>query len=498
MDFLKYVAKRSHLAGLATGTLLLVTSGFVFHYMGQANKLSVLNEGVSTCFGRVKNSYTAKLLGDAKSIYLSKDFMTTTEECFGETLASLAHDFTIALSDTEKLLNTVSSDSHWFHQKLTSEDAKMVGTVTVSNYGSRFNTIESNVSKIHSGLETYKAGVLKKMNTGKVLFTTFILIGMSLLVWETWRKILFTRRREEIERRALEELNEKGGRVSSVIDSIVSEALISAKFEKTADLFINFHEDSFVDRAQVDDAGTVKFVTGDNKENWEEQIEQAWTESEKDTDSEYVVPRRSQIQAEAVDCEDIHLDHVLSRVVNLMSSRLFTKGIMMDFDIPEDVYVKAEEEALEQVFYHLFSQSLKGLEEKEGKKKIKFTLKKLGGSVLLEMKSNGQAFSDEFIRYESGLGTIEDAPEANAAELEICKEFMTDFGGKVMFENIYSGKGKSKGTMIKLLFATGNAVNVATDEDKTGELVDLKRGTKREILEQINQMSGEGAIDSEA
>jgi len=496
MDFLKYVAKRSHLAGLATGTLLLVTSGFVFHYMGQADKLSVLNEGVSTCFGRVKNSYTAKLLGDAKSMYLSKDFMATTEECFGETLASLTDNFAIALADTEKVLNTVSSDSHWFHQKLTSEDAKMVGSVTVSNYGSRFNTIESNVSKIQSEIETYKSSVQNKMNTGKVLFTTFILIGMSLLVWETWRKILFARRREDIERRALEELNEKGGRISSAIDSIVSEALVSAKFEKTADLFLNFHEGSFVDRAQVDDAGIVKFVTGDNKQNWEEQIEQAWTESENDSD--YVVPRRSQIQAEAVDCEDIHLDHVLSRVVNLMSSRLFTKGIMMDFDIPEDIYVKAEEEALEQVFYHLFSQSLKGLEEKEGKKKIKFTLKKLGGSVLLEMKSNGQAFSDEFIRYESGIGSIEDAPEANAAELEICKEFMADFGGKVMFENIYSGKGKSKGTMIKLLFTAGNAIDAATEEEKSGELVDLKRGTKREILEQINQMNAESSVEPEA
>lgn len=486
MDFLKYVAKRSHLVGLATGTLLLVTSGFVFHHMGQADKLSVLNEGVSTCFGRLKNSYTAKLLGDAKSVYLSKDFMATTEECFGETLSSLTDNFETVLSDTEKTLNTVSSDSHWFHQKLVSEDAKMVGTVTVSNYGSRFNTIEENVIKIQTAIEEYRQSVQAKMTTGKAIFIALILIGMSFLVWETWRKILFARRREDIERRALEELNERGGRTSSAIGSIVAEALASSKFEKTADLFMNFHEGTFVDRAGVDNAGTVKFVTGDDQNVWEEQIEQAWSESEEKPE---IVSRRDQITTEALDCSDVHLDNVLSKVVNLMSSRLFTKGIVMDFDIPEDVYVRAEEEALEQVFYHLFAQNLKGLEEIEGQKKIKISMKKLGGSVLLEMKSNGTGFSNEFIRYESGIGSINEAPEANAAELAICKEFMNDFGGKVMFENIYTDGGNANGTMIKLLFVS--------TQDKKGSLVDLKRGTKREILQQLNEMREEKSLDNE-
>ncbi len=486
MDFLKYVAKRSHLAGLATATLLLVTSGFVFHYMGQADKLSVLNDGISTCFGRVKNSYTAKLLGDAKSMYLSQDFMATTEECFGETLASLSENFEIALADTEKILNTVSSDSHWFHQKLVSEEAKMVGTMTVSNYGSRFNTIEDNIGKIQTQLDTYRQSVQSKMNTGKTLFITFILIGMAFLVWETWRKIIFARRREEIERRALEELNEKGGRTSAAIGSIVSEALALSKFEKTTDLFINFHEDTFVDQVQVDNHGAVKFVTGNDQRGWEQQIENAWNESE---NKETVQSRREQISGDAVDCDDVHLDHVLSRVVNLMSSRLFTKGIMMDFDIPEDVYVRAEEEALEQVFYHLFAQNLKGLEEREGNKNIKISMKKLGGSVLLEMSSNGKEFSNEFIRYESGIGSIQDAPEANAAELEICKEFMNDFGGKVMFENIYSNEGQAEGTLIKLLFVSS--------AEKRGSLVDLKRGTKKEIMEQINQAREEKTYEPE-
>ncbi|TNF32007.1 MAG: hypothetical protein EP319_00540 [Deltaproteobacteria bacterium] len=478
MDFLKYVAKRSHLVGLATATLLLVTSSFVFHYMGQADKLSVLNEGISTCFARVKNSYTAKLLGDGKSLYLSNDFMATTEECFGETLASLNQDFETTLSDTEKILNTVSSDSHWFHQKLVSEEAKMVGAVTVSNYGSRFVTIEENVSKIQSQIEGYKQTVQKKMNAGKAIFIGLILVGMAFMVWETWRKILFSRRRDEIERRALEELNEKGGRTSAAIGALVSEALVVNNFQKTADLFMNFHEDIFTDNIQVDNTGTVKFVTGDDQNSWEQQIEKAWTDSETE-DTAAAFTRRGTTSTEPVNCDDVHLDHVLSRVVNLMSSRLFTKGIVMDFDIPEDVYVRAEEEALEQVFYHLLAQNLKGLEQRDGRKNIKISLKKLGGSVLLEMRSNGKEFSNEFIRFESGIGSIQDAPEANAAELEICKEFMNDFGGKVMFENIYSANGNAEGTTIKLLFVSAS--------EKKGSLVDLKRGTKKDILEQINQ-----------
>ena len=328
-----------------------------------------MNEGVSTCFGRVKNSYTAKLLGDVNSIYLSNEFLATSEECFGETLSSLVENFETVLSDTEKTLNTVSSDSHWFHQKLVSEEAKMVGGITVSNYGSRFNSIEENIVKIQSELEEYRQGVLAKISNGKIIFIFLILTAMSFLIWETWRKILFKRRREDIERRALEELNERGGRASSAIGSIVAEALATSKFKQTADLFINFHEDTFVDRADTNDFGTVKFVTGDDQNVWKKQIEQAWSESEEKIE---LVERRDKFIAEAVECSDIHLDHVLSKVVNLMSSRLFTKGIVMDFDVPEDVYVRAEEEALEQVFYHLLAQNLKGFEDIEFQRSLKF------------------------------------------------------------------------------------------------------------------------------
>ncbi|MCO4794097.1 MAG: HAMP domain-containing histidine kinase [Bacteriovoracaceae bacterium] len=474
MDFLKYVAKRSHLAGLALGSLLLLTSGFVFNYMSEVNSLSVLKEGISTCFGRVKNSYTAKLLGDGKSTYLNSSFMATTEECFGETLASLGASFEATLSNSEKVLNTISSDSHWFHQKLGSEEAKLVGQlVTVSNYGARFNTIESNVNKVIGGIESYQSSVQKKLVTGKILFVSFIVLSMALLAWETWRKILLFRRREDIEKRALEELNEKGGRTSSIVGTLVSEALAETRFDKTTDLFMNFHENSIFTKEQTE-SKNISFVTGENRQEWEAQIDKVWNRSDDEKEITTNVDKTSDI---TVDCSDVHIDNTLSKIVNLMSSRLFTKGIILDLDVTEDIYVKADEEALEQVFYHLFFQSLKGLEDAVGEKRIAIKLKKLGGSILVEMESNGSGFSNEFIRYETGLGSLNEAPEANATELEICKQFMADFGGKVMFENIQDPRGKVRGSRIKLLF-----IGVS---DRKSALVDLKRGTKKEILDQL-------------
>ena len=101
------------LAGLAS--LVIVSVGIQNNSI-KTQELSTLKGGLQTCFTRLHNSYTARLLG-SDSQYLSSGFTETTEECLGETIhtyETLAMDNTIILDD----LNTLANDANWFHQKI--------------------------------------------------------------------------------------------------------------------------------------------------------------------------------------------------------------------------------------------------------------------------------------------------------------------------------------------------------------------------------------------
>ena len=64
---------------------LVVLSGFSFKYSAQNMQgLTVVGDGLQTCFNRVQQSFTARLLGQGGSNYLDTDFLVNTENCFGE------------------------------------------------------------------------------------------------------------------------------------------------------------------------------------------------------------------------------------------------------------------------------------------------------------------------------------------------------------------------------------------------------------------------------
>jgi hypothetical protein len=53
----------------------------------KSQKIATLQEGLQTCFTRVHNTLTARLMSSFNSQYLSEGFTGVTEECFGETVS---------------------------------------------------------------------------------------------------------------------------------------------------------------------------------------------------------------------------------------------------------------------------------------------------------------------------------------------------------------------------------------------------------------------------
>ena len=239
------------------------------------------------------------------------------------------------------------------------------------------------------------------------------------------------------------------------------------------------------------------FNTGSKQQNIEQEIENAWEMGDVATDDKVRTSELNKqyenIYADKLDI--VHLDNVLAKVVSLTSSRLFTRGIVLEFDIDEELYVYAEEESLEQVFYHVFTNAFKDLENKPGMKKIKVNVRSLGGSLLISFEDNGLSFSNEFMKQESGLLGLEGKAITVSTELEICRMFMNEFGGSVLFENAFDADNNPVGKKVKLVFKTArkptdNVVDRDLGENVEAGLSMVRKTTKKDFRAELeNKLS---------
>ena len=71
---------------------------------------------------------------------------------------------------------------------------------------------------------------------------------------------------------------------------------------------------------------------------------------------------------------------------------------------------------------------------------------------------------------------------------------MEEFGGKINFENITNEMELVVGGKVQLVFRAGektDSVDSEATDSKSGKKVSVQKGTKREILQQFNQPSGQ-------
>lgn len=82
------------------------------------NSFNTAQSGIGICFQRVTQSFTALMIGDLKSNYISKNFNSMTSECFEDVeqaTKGLVESSHIAL----KTLNSLRSDLHWFDNQVS-------------------------------------------------------------------------------------------------------------------------------------------------------------------------------------------------------------------------------------------------------------------------------------------------------------------------------------------------------------------------------------------
>lgn len=411
---------------------------------GRINSLYTLQDGVQTCFGRLSQSYTAKIINDRLSQYLSNDFMKTTEDCFSEALTMTREKMSYVSRQVEEELNTLAEDAHWYHEKLNARSDAGLNpvpqSVILANLGSRFQKLEQKRNQLIEVIDQNRATLISRndyVSWAFFLLAPIVLLFSGLRMWKEWA-------REE----TAQESNE-----------IIAE------------------QTPIIAQTQVDRAGPVVSVAPQAGAEALKKIDKMWEEFNRE-DAQTIVEDEAQ---ESTDNQVVNLSDAFTQVMDILSSKIFTTGIQVDFEIDQELRVLAKNEALEQIIYHVMMNSINSYDYEHNSKSLKVTTKKLGGTLLVSFIDRGRGFNKDFLKSLALGNSISNDPQH--LELMICRELVKEFQGLISFENMAHKNGEILGSKVELVLRIDPAY---LDETKKSKLVSLVRGKKRDVIKRLS------------
>lgn len=443
-------------------------------------RITNFESGIQTCFSRVNQTYTAKLLDETTSNYLTQNFQNLTEECFAEGILNVEESFKTELALVAKKLSTLASNVHWFHEDVLSPgSARAIAGASESegrDVGSRFEKIESTKDEILENTDQYKTELSAALNKQKNFFfvtaTLLVMIMISEFLSTTRRRLANFAREKEAEA----ELLDNNGVASVKVDEIIKTALEQNDLVNCSKLFSNYHTEKSSDLANMKGKFTLEsLITPASIQNGaavNEKIDKIWND-----DSIGVSADKS----EGKMLVDLNLEQVSSAVIDLLAEKLFSQGVQLDTKIPENLMIKGRAEDLEQVLYHLMNYAINSSLSGNTEKNISIFAHKLGDIVAFDLLHSGLGFDEQILKQRAGLSQGSTTLDI---DLQICQTLLEEIEAKVQLDNKLNQNGQVIGGRVKIIFKAG---------ESSARLVDLKKGSKKEILASINaQASSNG------
>lgn len=450
------------------GSLALLCGVLFFTYNLQENssklkRATTLESGIQTCFSRVNQTYTAKLLNDQNSQYLTQNFQSLTEECFAEGILNVEESLKTDLPIVAKKLSTLASNVHWFHEDslLPANSANALAATDESrNIGSRFEMIENTKDEVLETAEAFKTNLSNQLGRDKNLFYASAILLTLMLIFEyfasTNRKISNSARENE----AADELLDRGGIESVKVGEIIRVALEQNELMNCAKLFYNFystHAGNQVTKVGSREAQTLEHLVTPaprikimQKEEVNNDIDDLWNNDGVGMVLDRpVTPRMN----------NFNLSQVTGKTIDILAEKIFSFGVQLKVVVPEDIMVEGKEEELDQIFYHLLASAIANSKGAQ----VAMQAQRLGDIVILDLQSNGK-------RIEEGTTSL---------DMKICQILLDEIDAKIKIDNVLDQLGNVTGSRVKVIFVAAKSVN------KANKLVDLKIGSKKEIQQAI-------------
>jgi hypothetical protein len=473
MKRIPLLESKRNIAGIFLLAALVGVTYTIQENSTRIKRITNFESGMQTCFSRVNQTYTAKLLDERTSNYLTQNFQNLTEECFAEGILSVEESFKTELAQVAKKLSTLASNVHWFHEDILSPgSARAIAGASESegrDVDSRFEKIESTKDEILENTDQYKTELSAALNKQKNFFfvtaTLLVMVMISEFLSTTRRRLANFAREKEAEA----ELLDNNGVASVKVDEIIKTALEQNDLVNCSKLFSNYHAEKFSDRANLKGKFTLEsLITPASTQNVSvvnEKIDKIWND-----DSIGVSADKS----EGKMLVDLNLEQVSSAVIDLLAEKLFSQGVQLDAKIPENLMIKGRAEELEQVLYHLMNYAINSSHLGNTEKNVSMFAHKLGDIVAFDLIHSGHGFDEQILKQRAGLSQ---GSASLDIDLQICQSLLEEIAAKIQLDNKLNQNGQVIGGRVKIIFKAG---------ESTARLVDLKKGSKKEILASIN------------
>ena len=441
-------------------------------------KTSVINEGLYTCFSRVNQSFTARFLGSMGSPYLTDSFMKATEECYADVTYVLEDNFKILGKNSVKKIHNLSSNIHWLHRNLIKGEASNEKV----NIGSRFQEIEGMNDHLLEEIRIMKENIEFGILWSNFLFYPFVLMTMSFFLFEFFTSKRKSNKNEKSESEALFEVKRGESLIVGKVENIILSALKNNGLNNCASLFSTYQN-------QVFDGKVTRFLIAPSdveevKKKSIPKVEAKLSKKNEITEVSKKLPEsiNEELSNNKTTSPGVLLDTVLSKVIDIHSSKIFTQGIKLDLNVEDNIFVQIEQESLEQMFYYLILNAVNASENVK-EKKITINLKKLGGTVLVEISYFGKGFPKELILDQLGLEKLgeEKFERALGIELTIVNSLARENESKLTFENMKKTGVGVIGSRLRLTL---------TREKKTPAIEKPKDIEKKNQFKKNNQLEG--------
>lgn len=475
-----WLKSKKAIIGVGATALLIMTGVFQYKLNTKVSDISALKSNLSTCFSRVNQSYTAKVIGDSNSMYLESGFMKMTEECLAETNSFSEGIFSANAVKLGQALNALISDVHWFHERVEESSNSFSGKdaeVLLSNLSDRFEKLEMKYDNVDGELISKEKSITLSKSNLTILLVTLCFIVPILLLWDLAQRKNLDQKNSNSEKDARDRINSGETIVHTEVASIIKDALEQNHLVYCSKLFSQFHAINNLNPVK-DSVGQIQAMITD-KVITEEEIDNIWTRSE-EIDS---VVRNAEGGSSSEVKEEVYtgpitdIDQILTKVVNHLSNKLLADGVIIDLNLSDNLRIQGEAEAVEQVVYNIIMNSVKNCQVSDSTGRITIEGKKIGAKVCINLTDSGSGFSKDFLSAVNGLA---DSEEHVPLSLQISKELIEDSLGSISFDNLYR-EGEVNGSKVQIVMTAG--------ELPTKRVASIKAGTKQEILEAIKEQS---------
>ncbi len=473
--------------------VVMATSGLSLYSNSKSFKnYAQLMDGMQICFNRVSQSYTAEIIGDTESNYRSKDFHQKSEECFGEMINFLETQKFNSETVNSKALNTLSSNIHWFHQKMESvgEENKLTGGIDGGFYlhlGTRFEELEIAKEEIVSEIDAEKNHLSNLQDRHRLIFSWAIFLAPFLMLIN-W--LLSAGRRKEnleIEKEAKREWDENKAKDHNKVEYLVEKALQVNSFHHLEKIFYSYKARK-VENVDLKKNSKSKFMIPRKKQVALDEtlaknakLDKIWQDEslainidhksvllEANTPKKEVAPR----------IDGIDLNKALASTIKKMEKELQASGIVMDLDVKDIGMVDGHSEEIEQILYQVMSYNCQGITKRADSKLIAIKGRNIDDKTYIDIY-DGERIGPDFAKK---LGQ-----DQASLPLLIVRELADDSNVHFNVVSVQNSDGKDVGKKISLIFdylgeVQEDKVIPAKASDKKS-LVRLEKGTKRELRE---------------